>query len=74
MFTIFSFFSMVSYPLSGFSILTAVSQEQPFLVIIILAPLSLSQYLDYIDNIGVRSFVLVSIELLVFLFTFRCMV
>ena len=44
------------------------------LLIFIFAPLNLCQYLSYIDNQGVKSFVLVAIELLVFLFTFRCMV
>ena len=43
-------------------------------IIILFPPLSLSQYLDYIDNLGVKGFVLVLIELLVFLFTFRCTV
>ena len=36
-------------------------------LIIIFAPLSIRQYLDYIENIGVKSFVLVRIELIVFL-------
>ena len=40
----------------------------------IFAPLKLSQYLAYIDNLGVKSFVLVAIALLVLGFTFRCMV
>ena len=44
------------------------------LLIIIFAPLRLGQYLDYIENVGVKSFVLVSIELLVSEFTFRCTV
>ena len=43
-------------------------------LIIIFASLSIRQYLDYIENVGVKSFVLVAIELLVFIFTFRCMV
>ena len=42
--------------------------------LVIIAPLRLGQYLDYIENVGVKSFVLVSIELLVFEFTFRCTV
>ena len=37
----------------------------------IFPPLSLSQYFNYTDNLGVKSFVLVEIELLVFVFTFR---
>ena len=41
-------------------------------IIIIFAPLG--QYLDYIENVGVKSFVLVSIELLVLEFTFHCTV
>ena len=39
------------------------------IIIIIFAPLLLGQYLDYIENVGVKSFVLISIELL-FLITF----
>ena len=45
-----------------------------FIFIIIFAPLKLGQYLDYIENVDVKSFVLVSIELLVSEFTFRCTV
>ena len=44
------------------------------IIIILFAPLKLSQYLAYIDNVGVKSFVLVAIELLLLEFTFRCMV
>ena len=36
--------------------------------------LNLSQYLDYIDNVPVKSSVLVAIELLLLEFTLRCMV
>ena len=43
-------------------------------IIIIFAPLSLGQYLDYIENVDVKSFVLVSIELVLLEFTFRCTV
>ena len=53
-------------------------ERQPLLshiyLIIIFAPLKLGQYLDYIENVDVKSFVLVSIELLVSEFTFRCTV
>ena len=42
--------------------------------IILFAPLKLGQYLRYIDNVDVKSFVLVEIELLVFRFLFRCIV
>ena len=45
-----------------------------YIFIIILAPLSLGQYLDYIENVSVKSFVLVPIELLLLLFTFHCTV
>ena len=43
-------------------------------VLFIFAPLSIRQYLNYIDNVGVKSFILVAIELHVFLFKFRCTV
>ena len=43
-------------------------------LIIIFAPLSIRQYLDYIENVDVKSCVSVPIELLEFVFTFRCMV
>ena len=44
------------------------------LVLIIFAPLRLGQYLDYIENDSVKSFVLVSIALALLLFTFHCTV
>ena len=40
----------------------------------IFPPLRMPQYLDYIENVGVKRFVLVAIELLVSELTFRCMV
>ena len=43
-------------------------------IIIIFAPLRLGQYLDYIENDSVKSFVLVSIALALLLFTFHCTV
>ena len=57
----------------------AFGESQPLLShiynrIIIFAPLRLGQYLDYIENVGVKSFVLVSIELLLLVFTFHCTV
>ena len=45
-----------------------------FVIVIIFPPLRIPKNLDYIDNVGVKMFVLVPVELLVFLFTFRCMV
>ena len=42
--------------------------------LVLFAPLRLGQYLRYIDNVGVKSFVLVEIELVVFEFTFGCTV
>ena len=45
-----------------------------FIIFLILAPLILGQYLDYIENVDVKSFVLVPIELLLLLLTFRCTV
>ena len=45
-----------------------------YLFIIIFAPLFLCQYLDYIENVDVKSFVLVPIELLLLLLTFCCTV
>ena len=43
-------------------------------IIIILAPLSLGQYLDYIENVSVKSFVSVPIDMVLLLFTFHCTV
>ena len=43
-------------------------------LIIIFPPLRISQYLDYIDNGGVKMFVFVMIALLLLGFTFRCTV
>ena len=40
--------------------------------VFIFPPLRIPQYLDYIERVGVKRFVLVAIVLLVFLFTFRC--
>ena len=45
-----------------------------FFIIIIFAALFLCQYLDYIENVEVKSFVLVPIELLLLLLTFCCTV
>ena len=44
------------------------------LLLFILAPLILGQYLDYIDKLRVKSFVLLSIDMLLLLCTFRCTV
>ena len=44
------------------------------LLLFILAPLLLGQYLDYIDKLRVKSFVLLAIDMLLLLCTFRCTV
>ena len=42
--------------------------------LVIFAPLRLGQYLDYIENDSVKSFVLVPIDMALLLFTFHCTV